>query len=93
MLLLENEHLDGDMDKRIVQKSDNQTGFAGHGGVHSVARIEITEDRISSISGAAPNQVARVEIPHDYRNALLFKVGLDSLAEEQAGSPRWPRPR
>ena len=67
-----------------MQKSDDQTCFASHGRVNRVARIEITEDRISGIRSAAPNQVARFEIAHDYRNALISKVGLDSLAEKQA---------
>ena len=42
LLFLKHQHLDRDMDKCVMQKSDNQAGFASHRGVHGIARIQIT---------------------------------------------------
>ena len=72
------------MDKRIVQESDNQAGFAGHRCMHGVACVEITQDRIGRVGGAASNQVAWVEVPHDDLNVGLLKISLDFFAEKQA---------
>jgi SAM-dependent methyltransferase len=42
LFFLKHQHLDRDMDKCVMQKSDNQAGFASHRGVHGIARIQIT---------------------------------------------------
>ena len=42
LLFLKHQDLDRDMDKCVMQKSDNQAGFASHRGVHGIARIQIT---------------------------------------------------
>ena len=42
-----------------MQESDDQTGFARHGGVHRVAGGKITEDGICNLGWAASTACAR----------------------------------
>ena len=67
-----------------MNKTDDDSRFSGHRSVDSVARKEITEQRVFAICGTAPNLVARVEISHHYRDAFGFEVRLNLLAQEWA---------
>lgn len=69
-LRLADQQLDRHVDEDIVQEADDQTGLAGHGGVHGVAGEEIAENGVLGVGRDASNQVARVEIAQRDRDPL-----------------------
>ena len=72
------------MNEPVMQIADDQPGFSRHGGMHSVAREKITQDRVLGVGRAAADKVARVEIPHDQGNFGGLKVRLNLLAQERS---------
>ena len=58
------------MDEAIVEKSDDEAGLAGHGGVDCVACETVAEDGVLGIGHLATDDVAGVDVAHvDWRLA------------------------
>ena len=62
------------MDEALVEKADDQAGLASHGGVDGIAGERSQTKGVLAIRGAAPDLVARVEIPHDDGDPLRMEA-------------------
>ena len=77
------QQFDRNMDKLLVQKTDDQSGFAGHCRMSRVAGKEVAQNRVLGIGGAAADEVARIEVPHHNGDLFRLEVGLDSFSQKK----------
>jgi hypothetical protein len=72
--------LDRDVDKTLMQKSDDHTRPTRHRGVDRVACKEIAKERIFAIRRPASHLITRIEITKNNWNVFALKIRFDALA-------------
>src|SRR5262245_40384747 len=72
------------MNEVVVQEPDHETGLPGHGGMGSMARELIAQNRVFRVVWTAPDDVARVKVAHDEGNVPRLEPRFDLLAQEHA---------
>src|SRR5436309_3544790 len=70
---------DGHVDEPLVEEADDDTGLAGHRGMHGMPGEKVAEQRVLAIRGSAADLVTRIEVAQDDRDSLRFKIGFDPV--------------
>lgn len=72
------------MDEAIVEKSDDETGLAGHGGVDCVACETVAENSVLGIGHLTADDVAGVDVPNVDGCLTRGKVLAEAVTKEDA---------
>ena len=72
--------LDRDVDKTLVQKSDDHACPTRHRGMDRVAGKEIAKERILTVRRPASHLITRIEVTKDNGNVFGLEIRFDALA-------------